>query len=1206
MHCYKPIYKFSSSKRDDSIKFNGFQQQKDIYVDPIVLYEIILTIPPYYQKLITGQSIPLTEFFYVDCIPIVPCFLRISSKFDRTNDYAHYITNKYIEIIQYLKDYIRHTDISKTTNTLRSTPPEDDTPSPYSHTSNTTVRFTTVRIQVKMNEIINGKELTDPNNDSCSGYLKTKTNLCRESINGARTPKTARVVLNANPFHHINNSVVCIQFIEDINQTIPYNQYTKQCILEAISSNNVFGYYSNSKGRFCNIKSLSGVKYGDSFAVSFKLGDGILMHGRQPALHQTNIYVSYTSLKEKPVINSQTTQLPTAVLPGMNGDQDGDEVWTKEVQGLISKYEQRYLMLPTVNLISPAHGGINYGIIQDELLAINALIRRTDVSRHHAVLLLGEYTTYLDIKYPNQLYFTGKELISITIPSYIHKQGIIHHGIIQNSRLKTADVGVGGGSVYSITKMLMDYSPRIAVNFLECTLKISKTFISLFPHGMRIKDVFTDLSTWEGINLIKDNMYRQIEYNYNNYLQDITDNKIIPMDSDQDTKFIKLEVAKVVTEITKQGKKIIDSYIEDYQQGKDFNRLILYILAEFKLDLATLCIIYCQANPSIEPRSNYMNRLFPCFRSNDPSIENRGLVRTPLIKGLNFLEMVLQAGKARENVVTTVCQTASKGEIGRYIIKNLENYVINYGYRFVVQNKYIMSPCLNVYKMSLKQMYMVSIDIKNIQRWKRELESNEDNERSNERSLSRCVVEYYTNILPFIYDDLNNKHETSIAYLTDPQLLFNTSYLQDDEKIILSDDDIILQVEEFFDRIHEEYLFMFGTLTTLKMVTLYYCKLYSPITQYMLSALFTRIEYKYKLYPEVGAPIGMEAGTSISEVETQSTLSAHLQFTKNGCDVKSTQGSTNVSLMKINIQKLNTSNAKIVHMKSYYYNDLLQIKRSLEYVSLEDIALSIKYRNTKLSNVIIVDVSISRTIMARHNINMCSIDTMFSNFFDTCRYVKYTYIRLVNITESIIDYKLTVEIEDAIYIPVLKLTLKQGVSKGTFSLYRYVLEEISIINHKTLEQENIWSVVCEIPNINVLGNFDTSRIEINPGIEVTNSMFGSIHAYNRLAKSYISSGLMAFHTNLLAQNQVRQGVIKRVYKNHKDEMSTVSKIAFIIPIKDQQEAVINKVKDSTDDLTSSILLGAVPKIGTGIVDVYLDSRLYQKENPDKCFKEIIM
>ena len=71
-------------------------------------------------------------------------------------------------------------------------------------------------------------------------------------------------------------------------------------------------------------------------------------------------------------------------------------------------------------------------------------------------------------------------------------------------------------------------------------------------------------------------------------------------------------------------------------------------------------------------------------------------------------------------------------------------------------------------------------------------------------------------------------------------------------------------------------------------------------------------------------------------------------------------------------------------------------------------------------------------------------------------------------------------------------------------------------------------------------------------------------------------------------------------------MSTISKIAFIIPLKDQQEAVIHKTKDTTDDLTSNIVLGTAPRIGTGIVDYYIDVSAYQKQIPDKCLKEIIM
>jgi hypothetical protein len=448
---------------------------------------------------------------------------------------------------------------------------------------------------------------------------------------------------------------------------------------------------------------------------------------------------------------------------------------------------------------------------------------------------------------------------------------------------------------------------------------------------MRVKDVLSNMEEWNEINKIKDNMYNQIESNRLRYLQDIANKVIVPMDSDYSNKFIKLEIAKVVNEITNRSKFLIDQYVSDFMSGKEFNRLVLYVLAEFKLDLATLSIIYCQANPSIEPRSTYLHRIFPCFPPKDKSIGNLGLVKSSLINGLSLPEMITQAEKARENVVTTVCQTASKGEIGRYIIKNLENYVICYGFRYLMLSNYIISPALNVYKMPVRQLYLVYLDIDFIKGCRHKTDI-----------VSKKIVEYYQDQCPYLYDYKTRKYTSSVAYVTDIQMIIQ-SYRKGR---IISDEEILQTTEEFFDMIHLRYIFNMSVVSMLKLITLIFSKKYN-ITEDGLNKLHSVIENKYKRYPEVGAPIGIEAGTSISEVETQSTLSAHLQFTKNGCDVKSTQSNTNITLMKINVTKFNNTNSKIYNLTSKLLVALERIKYGLEFISLEDIILSINI--TKVS-----------------------------------------------------------------------------------------------------------------------------------------------------------------------------------------------------------------------------------------------------------------
>ena len=1146
--CGEKLIKFSCKKDDDSIKFVGSSDPREIFVDPIALYECIEQIPVHIQEMITDQRIPLQDMFYVDCIPITPTYLRISNKFDRVNEYAHYLTNKYMDMISILKD-LHKPDLDPVHR-----------------------RISTCRLQIKMNEIIDGKESVDPKFESCSGYLKTKYNLFREYINGKRNPKTARIVLNANALPSINYFYPCIQYINYITTSIMYCSYTKILIDSLITKGEVSAYYSNSKKTLCNTTAIHTLEFGDYVEVAFKYGDRLVINGRQPALHLTNICVSKALTPDRNFINCQSTQLPTAVLPGMNGDQDGDEVWSKEVQSVMSKYEQRFLMLPTCNLISPAHGGINYGIIQDELLSINALLGRSDISYYHTVLMLGKYMELLPSK-DTKTTFSGREIISATIPTYLNKQGVIKDGIIQHSRLKSADVGVGGGTVHSITKSLMDLDPGRSRIFLESILNISKNFITLFPHGVRVKDIIEDMDEWNSLNQYKEVMYGQIENNRKSYLQAVTGKKIIPMDSDYSIKFIKLEVAKVVTEITRRSRKIIDRYIEQFKNGEDFNRLVLYILAEFKLDLATLSIIYCQANPSIEPKNKYLHRVFPTYPPTDKSLGNLGLVKSSLIHGLNLEEMITLADKARENVVTTVCQTASKGEIGRYIAKNLQDYTINFGFRFLVLANYLINPCVNVYKMSVRQMYLVNLDINLIKAC-----------RDTSDILDMTILDLYRQKAPYLFNNKTKKYETLVAYLTDIQMIFES--FRGGEQ--LSSEVIVRDVDTFFDYIHTQYMFNFSTTTMLKLITLMFCKS-CKVHKEGLEKLFNKIEYKYKIYPEDGAPIGVEAATSISEVETQSTLSAHLQFTKNGCDVKSGQSNTNINLMKINVNSTKSS-SKIFNLMSQNLEALQRIKNGLEFVSLEDIMLSINYKQLDTTEVL-VETIISRCNMKKLGIELETLFLMVENFLDATAFIQEGVIDS-EIVEDTVVLSIKIKLSSLSKLPVLKLITKQGICKGVFSLYRYIIEPQLIMNQETFVDEEWWSMTCEIPNSVYLSYFDTTEIIINPSLEYSNRL-GPMQAYNILSSLYVASGLMRFHTTLLAQHQTRCGESRRVEKNpFEGEMTTVGKIAFIKPLKDLQEAVKRKAFERCDDISSCVLLNKPIKQGTGVIDVSIDMGRY--------------
>jgi hypothetical protein len=225
------------------------------------------------------------------------------------------------------------------------------------------------------------------------------------------------------------------------------------------------------------------------------------------------------------------------------------------------------------------------------------------------------------------------------------------------------------------------------------------------------------------------------------------------------------------------------------------------------------------------------------------------------------------------------------------------------------------------------------------------------------------------------------------------------------------------------------------------------------------------------------------------------------------------------------------------------------------------------------------------------------LDLMIENFCDSMNFIREAWVVSEESKEfeEAIDVKIKMVITSDVYLSVLKIMIKQCLSKGVFSLYRYIIEKSTVMNPVTLEDEEMWTMICEIPNAEYLSYFDTTRIQITPSVEIS-SKLGPIQGYNSLVANYIGSGLMRCHTTLLSQHQSRFGQIKKVEKNPKDEMSTVSKIAFMKPLKDLQKAVNNKAIEKTEDISSCILLNMPIRQGTGAVDVGIDVRPYLNQS----------
>jgi len=494
--------------------------------------------------------------------------------------------------------------------------------------------------------------------------------------------------------------------------------------------------------------------------------------------------------------------------------------------------------------------------------------------------------------------------------------------------------------------------------------------------------------------------------------------------------------------------------------------------------------------------------------------------------------------------------------------------------------------------MPVRRMTLVHIDPNIIRRWFNETDP-----------LSIAIKAQYLKVVKYIYDYKNNKIETTLAYLVDIELILDTYNVMHPIEN-LTNEEIVYKIDEFFNYLEYNFLLSMGKLDLPKLITLYYIKNRGGITRQAMNHLIETITKKYLRYPEEGLPAGMEAATSISEVETQSSLSSHLQFTKNGGNVKNTQQSSNTNLMKINVNKVG-SNSNIVHMKSYYRRDLEMIRAGLEYVSLEDLALSITYtKHSTIARNHRVSIILSKNSMTNFIVSRDLFERILFEFFDKTTYIVSADIRTDFDHDQTLGYSCYIELTDNIFLPVLKLTFNRGVNKGIFSLYRFSLEKVTRLSLETLDPIEEWVLIGELSSLSYLKDYDTSRVKVIPSIEILHNYIGSLQAYNMLILSYTTNGLMRFQTLMISLNQFRSGIIQRVHKNHGDEMSTISKVAFITPTKDMQEAALRNKTEPVEDISSCILLSIPIKVGTGHSETYISLDQYLNQSPPMPIQEI--
>lgn len=78
--------------------------------------------------------------------------------------------------------------------------------------------------------------------------------------------------------------------------------------------------------------------------------------------------------------------------------------------------------------------------------------------------------------------------------------------------------------------------------------------------------------------------------------------------------------------------------------------------------------------------NGFTNRSLPHFERNSRHPAAKGFVKNSFFTGLNATEFFFHTMAGREGLIDTACKTADTGYMSRRLMKNIEDYSIQYDY----------------------------------------------------------------------------------------------------------------------------------------------------------------------------------------------------------------------------------------------------------------------------------------------------------------------------------------------------------------------------------------------------------------------------------------------------------------------------------------------------------------------------------------------
>ena len=527
--------------------------------------------------------------------------------------------------------------------------------------------------------------------------LKGKEGRFRGSLSGKRVDFSSRTVISPDP--NLDLSEVGVPLSVAMKLTIPeivteWNiEKLKKLIVNGPDNFPGVNYIVRPDGvkiRLDFVEDRSGIA--DALEVGYLverhlLNGDVVLFNRQPSLHQMSIMAHHVR-----VLPGKTFRLHPSVCPPYNADFDGDEMNLHVPQSEEARAEAILLMRVQEQLISPRFGGPIIGGLRDFITGAylltkdDTLLTKQEFTNY---AMLGDYNGKLPqpkIKKKNDLFYTGKQLFSIFLPSDFNfvmtskwskgTKGAKKDVVIKNGELVSGVIdksSIGAEEPESVLhRIAKDYGNEQAKKFLNSILIIIKQFITHYGFSYGYSDL--ELSDKDRESILSD-----IEQTYD-MVYDITTQlkKVIhkPLRGMTPAASAEALITHELAEARKRAGITANSNLADDNAGK-----IMATTGARGSDLNVgqmAGALGQQSRRGKRLHTGYSNRTLSHFKEHDDNPDSHGFVKSNFRDGLSTLEFFFHAMGGREGLVDTAVRTQQSGYMQRRLINALEHIRLEY------------------------------------------------------------------------------------------------------------------------------------------------------------------------------------------------------------------------------------------------------------------------------------------------------------------------------------------------------------------------------------------------------------------------------------------------------------------------------------------------------------------------------------------------